>query len=136
MYTDTSKTTLFNAVYDTMAYDFDYTRFKNKNVHIWSGSEEKVCIKTAKEIKKTCPYVRVSLFKNCDHGSLLTQPERLLKAIKKTHYNNKSASYASKLPLAFVNIANTSGSCYNRVIKKQYKLLLIRLLKQESEKSL
>lgn len=92
MYTNTSKTTLFNTVYDTIVYDFDYTRFKNNNVHIWSGSDEKVCIKTAKEIKKVCPSVKVRLFKDCGHGSLLTQPEKLLKAIKKTHYNSKSAS--------------------------------------------
>ena len=85
MYTDTSKTTLFNTVYDTLAYNFDYTRFKDKNVHIWSGSEEKACIKTVNEIKKACPSVKVRLFEDCGHGSLLTQPERLLDAIKKTH---------------------------------------------------
>lgn len=85
MYTDTSKTTLFNTVYDTMAYHFDYTRFENKNVHIWSGSEEKVCLKTAKEIKSACPSVKLQVFSGCGHGSLLTQPERLLDEIKKTH---------------------------------------------------
>lgn len=86
MYTDTSKTTLFNTVYDTLGYDFDYTRFEGENVHIWSGSEEKVCLKTAKEIERVCPSVKVRVFNDCGHGSLLTQPERLLNEIKKTYY--------------------------------------------------
>lgn len=86
MYTDTSKTTLFNTVYDTLGYDFDYTRFEGENVHIWSGSEEKVCLKTAKEIERVCPSVKVRIFNDCGHGSLLTQPERLLCEIKKTYY--------------------------------------------------
>ena len=88
MYTDTSKTTLFNTVYDTLGYNFDYTRFEGNNVHIWSGSDEKSGLKTAREIKITCPSVQVTVFKNCGHGSLLTQPEKLLKAIKKTHYSS------------------------------------------------
>lgn len=86
MYTDTSKTTLFNTVYDTLGYDFDYTRFEGENVHIWSGSEEKVCLKTAKEIERVCPSVKVRVFNDCGHGSLLTQPERLLDEIKKTYH--------------------------------------------------
>lgn len=86
MYTDTSKITLFNTVYDTLGYDFDYTRFEGENVHIWSGSEEKVCLKTAKEIERVCPSVKVRIFNDCGHGSLLTQPERLLCEIKKTYY--------------------------------------------------
>ncbi len=89
MYTDTSKTTLFNTIYDTLGYNFDYTRFKGNNVHIWSGSEEKACLKTVREIKKACPTVKVKIFRNCGHGSLLTQPQKLLKAIKKTHYTDK-----------------------------------------------
>ena len=89
MYTNTSETTLFNTVYDTLGYDFDYTRFGDNNVHIWCGSEEKSGLKTAKEIKSVCPSVKVMVFRNCGHGSLLTQPEKLLKAIKKTHYSGK-----------------------------------------------
>ncbi|MBE6753376.1 MAG: alpha/beta hydrolase, partial [Ruminococcaceae bacterium] len=84
MYLDTSRTTLFNTVYDTLGYNFDYTRFEGANVHIWSGSEEKVCLKTAEEIKSVCPSVRVKVFDNCGHGSLLTQPERLLAEINTT----------------------------------------------------
>jgi len=81
MYLDTSRTTLFNTVYDTLGYDFDYTRFEGANVHVWSGSEEKVCLKTAREIKSVCPSVKVKVFDNCGHGSLLTQAERLLAEI-------------------------------------------------------
>ncbi len=87
MYTDTSRTTLLNTVYDILGYHFDYTRFEGQNVHIWSGSEEKVCLRTAREIQKACPSVNVQVFENCGHGSLLTQPERLLNEIKKTCYS-------------------------------------------------
>lgn len=85
MYTDTSKTTLFNTIYDTLNYNFDYTLFNGHNVHIWCGSEEMSGLKTAKEIKKVCPSVKLGVFRDCGHGSLLNQPKRLLKAIKKTH---------------------------------------------------
>lgn len=85
MYTETSKTTLFNTIYHMAVYDFDYTRFKDENVHIWSGSEEKVCLKTAKEIETACPTVKVKVFDGCGHGTLLTQPDKLLEEIKKTH---------------------------------------------------
>lgn len=85
MYTDTSKTTLFNTIYHMAVYNFDYTRFEGENVHIWSGSEEKACLKTAKEIERVCPSVKMRVFDGCGHGSLLTQPERLLRAIKETH---------------------------------------------------
>lgn len=77
MYLDTSRTTLFNTVYDTLGCDFDYTRFEGVNVNVWSGSEEKVSLKTAREIKSVCPSVNVKVFENCGHGSLLTQAERL-----------------------------------------------------------
>lgn len=87
MYIETSKTTLFNTIYHMAVYDFDYTRFEGKNVHIWSGSEEKTCLKTVKEIKRVCPSVKVRVFKDCGHGSLLTQPKRLLNEIKKTQNN-------------------------------------------------
>ncbi|MBO5337094.1 MAG: hypothetical protein J6A94_08225 [Lachnospiraceae bacterium] len=87
MYIETSKTTLFNTIYHMAVYDFDYTRFEGKNVYIWSGSEEKTCLKTVKEIKRVCPSVKVRIFKDCGHGSLLTQPKRLLNEIKKTKNN-------------------------------------------------
>lgn len=85
MYTDTSKTTLYNTIYHMAVYDFDYTRFDGENVHIWSGGEEKVCLKTAKEIKQACPTVKLRVFPSCGHGTLLTQPERLLEEIRNTH---------------------------------------------------
>ena len=85
MYTDTSKMTLFNTIYHMADYHFDYSRFEGENVHIWSGSKEKVCLKTAKEIERVCPSVKLRIFEDCGHGSLLTQPERLLNAIKEAH---------------------------------------------------
>lgn len=89
MYIDTSKETLFNTLYHMADYKFDYSLFSNKNIHIWCGSEEKASLKNIKKIKQFCPAVKVKIFKNCGHGSLLTQPVRLLKAIKKTHYCKK-----------------------------------------------
>lgn len=85
MYTDTSKTTLFNTIYHMADYNFDYSRFEGENAYIWSGSKEKVCLKTAKEIESVCPSVKLRIFEDCGHGSLLTQPERLLEAIKEAH---------------------------------------------------
>lgn len=85
MYTETSKTTLFNTVYHTLVFEFDYARFEGENVYIWSGSEEKACLKTLREIQNVCPSVKVQVFSDCGHGSLLTQPKRLLSEIKKTH---------------------------------------------------
>lgn len=87
MYTDTSKTTLFNTFYHMADYDFDYTCFEGRNIHIWCGSEEKASLKNIRKIKQSCSSAKIKIFKNCGHGSLLTQPERLLKAIKKTHHN-------------------------------------------------
>lgn len=33
----------------------------------------------------TCPTVKLRVFPGCGHGTLLTQPERLLEEIRNTH---------------------------------------------------
>ena len=82
IYKETSKTTLYNLEYSMMPYRYKYEAFNKSDSYIWHGEKEPGFKQVLKKIDRTKYHFAHKVFLNKGHGSLLLEPERLLKEVE------------------------------------------------------
>lgn len=81
IYKKTSKETLYNLEYSMMPYRYKYEAFNLSDSYIWHGANEPGFKQVRKKIDQSKYHFKHKVFMNRGHGSLLLEPERLLKEI-------------------------------------------------------
>lgn len=82
LYTGMSKATLYNLEYSMMPYRYKHEAFNLADSYLWHGEKEPGLKLIRKRVDR-CKYrFKHKVFLGCGHGSLLTEPERLLKEIE------------------------------------------------------
>lgn len=81
LYTDMSKTTLYNLEYSMMPYRYKYEAFNLADTYLWHGEKEPGLKHVRKKVDRNKYHFKHKVFPDCGHGSLLLQPERLLQEV-------------------------------------------------------
>ncbi|MBR1739389.1 MAG: alpha/beta hydrolase [Ruminococcus sp.] len=85
IYKDASKPTLFNLEYSLMPYRYKYEAFNLSDSYIWHGEKEPGLRHVLKKIDRNKYHFKHKVFLGKGHGSLLKDPERLLREIGKAY---------------------------------------------------
>ena len=81
IYKQTSKTTLYNLEYSMMPYRYKYEAFNLSDSYIWHGEKEPGFRQVLKKMDHSVYRFKHKVFLNRGHGSLLLEPERLLREV-------------------------------------------------------
>lgn len=81
LYTKESKTTLYNLEYSMMPYRYKYEALNLADSYLWHGEKEIGLKQVLKKIDKSKYHFAHKVFKGRGHGSLLLEPNRLLKEV-------------------------------------------------------
>ena len=95
IYKETSKTTLYNLEYSMMPYRYKYEAFNRSDSYIWHGEKEPGQKHVLKKIDRSKYHFKHKVFLNRGHGSLLLEPERLLREVDLA-YRGYDKNYRSK----------------------------------------
>ena len=85
IYKEASKKTLYNLEYSMMPYRYKYEAFNLADSYIWHGEKEPGLKHVLKKVDRTKYHFKHKVFMNRGHGSLLKEPERLLREINKAY---------------------------------------------------
>lgn len=89
LYTKVSKKTLFNIEYSMMPYRYKYEALNLSDSYLWHGEKEIGLKQVLKKIDKSKYQFAHKVFKGRGHGSLLLEPDRLLKEVNKAYKGYK-----------------------------------------------
>lgn len=89
LYTKASKTTLYNLEYSMMPYRYKYEALNLADSYLWHGEKEIGLKQVLKKIDKSKYHFAHKVFKGRGHGSLLLEPDRLLKEVDKAYKGYK-----------------------------------------------
>ena len=81
IYKEASRTTLYNLEYSMMPYRYKYEAFGLADSYIWHGEKEPGLRHVLKKIDRSKYHFKHKVFLNRGHGSLLLEPERLMREI-------------------------------------------------------
>ena len=81
IYKETSKKTLYNLEYSMMPYRYKYEAFNRSDSYIWHGEKEPGFKHVLKKVDRKKYHFAHKVFLNRGHGSLLLEPERLLREV-------------------------------------------------------
>ena len=76
-----NKTTLYNLEYSMMPYRYKYEAFNLSDSYIWHGEKEPGLRHVLKKIDRSQYHFKYKVFLGRGHGSLLLEPERLMREI-------------------------------------------------------
>ncbi len=89
LYTKASKTTLYNLEYSMMPYRYKHEAFNLADSYLWHGEKEIGLKQVLKKVDKSKYHFAHKVFRGRGHGSLLLEPERLLKEVDKAYKGYK-----------------------------------------------
>ena len=89
LYTKASKATLYNLEYSMMPYRYKYEALNLSDSYLWHGEKEIGLKQVLKKIDKSKYHFTHKVFKGRGHGSLLLEPDRLLKEVDKAYKGYK-----------------------------------------------
>ncbi len=95
IYKQTSKTTLFNLEYSMMPYRYKYEAFGLSDSYIWHGEKEPGLKHVLRKIDRSEYHFKHKVFLGRGHGSLLLEPERLLREVELA-YKGYDKNYRSE----------------------------------------
>jgi len=81
LYKDASKTTLYNLEYSMMPYRYKYEALNLADSYLWHGEKEPGLKQVLKKADTSKYHFAHKVFKGKGHGSLLLEPERLLREV-------------------------------------------------------
>ena len=81
IYNENSKTTLYNLEYSMMSYRYKYEAFNRSDSYLWHGEKEPGLKHVLKKVDRRKYHFAHKVFLNRGHGSLLLEPERLLREV-------------------------------------------------------
>lgn len=82
LYTGMSKATLYNLEYSMMPYRYKHEAFNLSDSYLWHGEKEPGLKQVRKKVDRSKYHFKHKVFLDRGHGSLLTEPERLLQEIE------------------------------------------------------
>ena len=82
IYKDVSKATLYNLEYSMMPYRYKFEALNRADTYLWHGEKEPGLKQVLKKIDRTKYHFAHKVFRGKGHGSLLLEPERLLKEVE------------------------------------------------------
>ena len=92
IYKQTSKATLYALEYSMMPYRYKYEAFNLSDSYIWHGEKEPGLWHVIKKIDRSKYHFSHRVFLNRGHGSLLMEPERLLREVDLAYKGYKGRS--------------------------------------------
>lgn len=95
IYKETSKKTLYNLEYSMMPYRYKYEAFNRSDSYIWHGEKEPGFKHVLKKVDRKKYHFAHKVFLNRGHGSLLLEPERLLREVDLA-YKGYTGRYKSR----------------------------------------
>lgn len=94
LYTKASTKTLYNLEYSMMPYRYKFEALNRADSYLWHGEKEPGLKQVMKKIDRHKYHYAHKIFQKRGHGSLLKEPERLLKEIELAHSGYKGIIYS------------------------------------------
>ncbi|MBQ9541670.1 alpha/beta hydrolase [Ruminococcus sp.] len=95
IFKNASKATIYNLEYSMMPYRYKYEAFNLSDSYIWHGEKEPGLKHVLRKIDRSKYRFKHMVFKGKGHGSLLLEPERLLREIGRA-YKGYDKDYTAK----------------------------------------
>ena len=95
IFKNASRATIYNLEYSMMPYRYKYEAFNLSDSYIWHGEKEPGLKHVLRKIDRTKYHFKHMIFKGKGHGSLLLEPERLLREIERA-YRGYDKDYIAK----------------------------------------